>query len=121
MDAIGFALCSGGMPSINGRIVYGKYALAPGNDSVVENINVSWDYGIILAALNENSGTSGPRVNLCYPVYFIPGTDLVAGPSMTQSSESWTAGIMNLIGNVTESNFKLFAHTFLYFILISYV
>lgn len=120
MDAIGFALCSGGMPSINGRIVYGKYASAPGDDSAVENINVSWDYGIILAAL-EDTGDAGPRVNLCYPVYFIPGTDLVAGPSMTQRSESWTAGIMLLIRNVTESNFELFAHKFLYFILISYV
>ena len=118
MDAIGFALCSGGMPSINGRIVYGKYAVASGDDSVVENINVSWDYGIILAALYENSGV---KVNLRYPVYFIPGTDHVAGPSMTQRTEGWFPGIMNIINNVTESNFTLFAHTFVYFILISYV
>lgn len=118
MDAIGFALCSGGMPSINGRIVYGKYASAPGNDSVVENINVSWDYGIILAALYANSGA---RSNLRYPIYFIPGTDQVTGSAMTDSSESWSVGIMNLISNVTESNFTLFAHTYLYFILISYV
>lgn len=121
MDAIGFALCSGGMPSINGRIVYGKYASAPGNDSVVENINVSWDYGIILAALEDSGSGSGVRVNLCYPVYFIPGTDLVAGPSMTDRSERLIPGIMNLIKNVTESNFTLYAHTYLYFILISYV
>ena len=98
--------------------LYMENIYAPGNESTNENINVSWDYGIILVAYYTNSSITS---NLRYPIYFIPGTDIVTGSVVTNSSENWNIGIINLISNVTESSFTLFAHTYLYFILVSYV
>lgn len=117
MDGIGFALCSGGMPSINGRIVYGHFVTSDKTETTV-NIGVSWDYGIILTAhhlYNE------PSSNLRYPIYFIPGTNKVVGPMMTYNDGTWSFGTIDCIYDVTESSFKVSSRTDLYFILISYV
>lgn len=116
MDGIGFALCSGGMPSINGRIVYGHYVNKDKNEQTV-NIDVSWDYGIILTAQETYNGQSS---NLRYPIYFTPGTNKVLGPRLSYSDGNWAFETIDCIFNVTESSFKVSTYTEIYFILISY-
>lgn len=118
MDAIGFALGSGGAPSINGRIVYGLYK-SSGKDGITVSIGVSWDYGIILTAHYSYTTASDLR----YPIYFTPGTNVAAGPTISYDTDSgtWDFGFMNYMSNITKSSLAIYHHLDIYFILLSYV
>ena len=109
MDGIGFALCSGGMPSINGRIVHGEYVDTSSSSKTI-NIDVSWDYGIITAGMSN-------RAILLFPTIFTIGMNGVQGSCVYNDGSGYTCA--TFLHTVSSTSIGVSSNVLLNFVLIA--